>query len=72
MFFLDQAAHNFQSKLRRFEKSRANEDWKRSEYFVVKTRYLVQKEINKELWASIFLSCGVNLMQALRKDQKTF
>ena len=33
--------------------SRANEDRKRYEEMVVKARSLVQKEINKQLWASV-------------------
>ena len=46
--------HNFQLKLLRTETSRANEDRKRYEEMLRKARSLVQKEIDKQWWASIF------------------
>ena len=52
--FSDQAVHNFQLKLLRTETSRANEDRKRYEEMLRKARSLVQKEIDKQWWASIF------------------
>ena len=52
--FSDQAVHNFQLKLLRTETSRANQDRKRYEEMLRKARSLVQKEIDKQWWASIF------------------
>ena len=46
--------HNFQLKLLRTETSRANEDRKRYEEMLMVARSLVQKEIDEQLWASIF------------------
>ena len=46
--------HNFQLKLLRTETSRANEDRKRYEEMLRKARSLLQKEIDKQWWASIF------------------
>ena len=43
-----------QLKLLRTETSRANEDRKRYEEMLRKARSLVQKEIDKQWWASIF------------------
>ena len=46
--------HNFQLKLLRTEISRANEDRERYNEMLMNARSLVQKQIDKQWWASIF------------------
>ena len=52
--FLDQAGYIFQLKIPKTENSRANQDRKRYEEMLMKARSLVQEEIEKQWWASIF------------------